>query len=521
MLEPGSISSKLFEKIKTAENLPSLPAVAFKVLQLIHREDISVTEIAHTIEQDPALAAKILKVANSSLFALPNKIASLPQATVVMGLRTVKVMALSFSLVQRIGEDTAEGFDYERYWKRSITTAVSSHLLAEKCDPAVRDEAFIAGLLTDLGMLAAIRCAKDEYQTVVDEYKQGYEPIQKIEQRHLDSTHAAIGSLLLKHWHLPEYVVVAVGHHHDPVAPPLDESGHMLGRLVWTAAQIADLFCESVALSAIDKIAPTIVETLNAGPGGPRSVLTEVDAETILRQIDQHVRDTAKQISLRIADISSFDELRMAAMAQLANLSMSAELDRAEASRRADAAKKEVETLSLEKQQLTHRAATDGLTGIANRKAFDDTLAEWIMRGIQNNQSIGLIMLDLDHFKKINDTYGHLFGDEVLKVIAASLRRFADGSSRYAARYGGEEFAVIGLNLTLRQMTELAESIRRDVLKIELRYGTQLIRITTSLGVALADPKQGDISSEWLIEQADRALLRAKQTGRNRTAVVK
>src|SRR4029078_10488211 len=136
----------MLEKVRQADNLPSLPAVAMQVLKMTQADDCSVAEIARVIQQDPALTGRLLKIVNSSLFGLSRKISSLPQATVVLGLRTVKVMVLSFSLVDTMQKRRPGGFDYAGYWRRSLTTAVASRLLAERVRRPLTDEAFVCGL---------------------------------------------------------------------------------------------------------------------------------------------------------------------------------------------------------------------------------------------------------------------------------------------------------------------------------------------------------------------------------------
>lgn len=512
------LDSSILGKITEADNLPSLPAVALQVLRLIREEDVAVTEIAHTIEKDPALSAKILKVVNSPLFGMPNNVSSLPQAMVVLGLRTLKIMVLSFSMVNELGSKRNDGFDHELFWKRSITTAVSSRLLAEKCDPGVREEAFAAGLLADLGILAAIECARAEYQPVLDAYHQEERSLQAVEFEKLGVTHAEISAALLSGWKLPEDLTNAARHHHDEEAPEVDANGHFLTRLVWAAAKVSDLFCNDIPLGDLPAVKDTIAQALNGAiKSGGMSISSE-DLDTILDQVDQHVRQTAEQISLEIGATTSYEELRAAAMAQLAQLSMSAELDLAEASRKAAEAQQEIVTLSGEKEALAHTALTDELTQLHNRKAFNDHIERSLRQSTQTGHPLGLVMLDLDHFKSFNDTYGHLFGDEVLKVVGETLKKFED-DVRFAARYGGEEFAVVCSNSTLKDLAATAEEIREQIEAIELHYGSKLVQITASVGAAQADPANGEIVAEELIHKADCCLMNAKQAGRNRTII--
>ncbi len=508
----------ILDKISSADNLPALPAVAVQVLRLIRQEDVAVTEIARTLGQDPALSAKILKVVNSPLFGMSNKVSSLPQAMVVLGLRTLKVMVLSFSMVNELGKKREDGFNHQLFWRRSATMAVSSRLLAEKCDPVVRDEAFAAGLLADLGILAAIQCAKKEYQPILATYHEQQGLLQEIEAEQLGITHAQISAALLRGWNLPGELVNAAEHHHDDAAPPADENGHYLTRLVWAAAKISDLFCSDIPLTELTTVKDMITGALNDIIGVRGEVISPEDMDTILDQVDQHVCQTAEQISLAIGTTTSYEELRDAAMAQLARLSVRAELDRAAASRKAAEAQERIVALRSEKQALAHKAATDELTQLANRKAFNDQLAQAVKDSKKTGRPIGLIMFDLDHFKKFNDTYGHLFGDEVLKVVGRTLKKVQD-HTHFVARYGGEEFAIVCVNSTLKKLASIAETVRKETERIKLKYGTKTIRITASLGAAQAEPAKTDVTVEKLIEEADQCLFSAKEAGRNRTII--
>ncbi len=510
----------ILEKIADTEHLPSLPAVAVRVLDLIRQEEVSVTEIAKTIAQDPVLSAKILKVVNSPLFGMPNNISSLPQAMVVLGLRTLKVMVLSFSMVGELAKLRDESFDHELFWRRSVTTAVSSSLLAEKCDPRIQDEAFVAGLLADLGILAASQCARSDYQLVLKRYHEGTCPLQEVEGRELGVTHAEMSAVLLEGWKLPDRLIRAARHHHDDDIPPMDEDGYCLTRLVWTAALISDLFCQDIPSTDLDPLKETIVQALSAAvpEGGVRISPGDIDA--ILEQVDQYVCQTAQDISLQIGQTKSYEELRVMAMAQLAQLSVSAEMDLAAASQKAVEVQQQIAVLSKEKRVLTQTANTDDLTQIANRKAFNDEIERAGKYARDTGHSVGLLMCDLDHFKQINDTYGHLFGDEVLKAVGEVLRGIED-RAHFVARYGGEEFAVICFRSSMDDLADIAEVVRQEIEKIDLKYGTQIVRITTSVGAAQANDAMGEITAEALIKRADKCLFEAKRAGRNRVIIAR
>ncbi|MBV7534799.1 sensor domain-containing diguanylate cyclase [Duganella sp. sic0402] len=167
---------------------------------------------------------------------------------------------------------------------------------------------------------------------------------------------------------------------------------------------------------------------------------------------------------------------------------------------------------------LQQLATRDGLTGLANRRCFDDTLnAEW-QRALRNQQPLSLLMVDVDNFKQYNDAYGHLGGDECLQRIASAVSSEMR-TNDLVARYGGEEFAVILPNQSLKGAAIVAERIRCRVEQLRLpNLGSKQHVVTVSIGAATAlvvpenDPSQ-------LVATADSALYRAKHMGRNRISL--
>ncbi|MEX0405199.1 GGDEF domain-containing protein [Aquibium sp. LZ166] len=170
------------------------------------------------------------------------------------------------------------------------------------------------------------------------------------------------------------------------------------------------------------------------------------------------------------------------------------------------------ETLSARSQTLEHAALTDSLTGMQNRRYFDDALREYLQEFKRINKPVGLVILDLDHFKTVNDTHGHDVGDEVLKVVANCLRDFTRHHD-VAARLGGEEFAVVAPNMDKESLTKLAERIRLAIAQLSVSTGNVTLRVTTSVGLAVWDRKE---SAEDFFRRADRMLYQAKRMGRNR-----
>jgi diguanylate cyclase len=181
---------------------------------------------------------------------------------------------------------------------------------------------------------------------------------------------------------------------------------------------------------------------------------------------------------------------------------------------RLTASRVEITQLQHSLETVRSESLTDPLTTLANRKCFDEALARAVAQAQQRGAALSLIMTDIDHFKRFNDTYGHLTGDQVLRLVALALKQSVRGGD-VAARYGGEEFALILPDMPLRPATSVADDIRRAVMGKELmkRSTRELLgRVTISVGVATLH--SGDTATS-LIERTDGCLYAAKRNGRN------
>ena len=184
---------------------------------------------------------------------------------------------------------------------------------------------------------------------------------------------------------------------------------------------------------------------------------------------------------------------------------------------------RELELLQVKRQleeanhNLQKMSFVDGLTGIANRRRFDDSLlSEWNFAALAK-RPLSLIFLDIDYFKNYNDTYGHLIGDECLKQVALAINNLLKRTRDIFARYGGEEFAAVLPNTDMQGALTVAESIRAEIESLMIPHTSSPVNkyVTISLGVASVIPGE-DFAPNTIINDADKALYLAKQEGRNR-----
>jgi diguanylate cyclase (GGDEF)-like protein len=516
------MSLNLIERIRTTENLPPLPMVALEVLQFSKGGAGSAQDLARIVSRDPAMTARVLRLVNSPLFGVTATITSVQQAISLLGLRCVTVTILSLALVGAVKDQVAEGLDLDAFWRRSLATAAAAKLLAKAVAPRVSDDAFVAGLICDLGVLGAARCAPEEYGPVLKEAADSRRALEAVEQERLGLTHAELGREMLRAWKLPDVLCDAVGTHHGEGLAGLAPDARLLGSIVHAGASIGALFNRDLPATELERVRAECVSSVGVSPEAMESILGNVEAQLL---------EAAKFIGVPVGKTIGYEQLQSEAATALARLSLEAEADRATAARREAEMRLENQRLQADNRAVQHAAMTDALTKVANRGAFDRQLDDELRRvqaqrgagrALPSNSPppgtphLGLIIIDIDRFKGFNDTYGHQAGDEVLRRVAARIA-VAPNQFGFVARYGGEEFAVIVPGATRADTLALAEKIRLGVEQTPLGIAGQRLSVTASLGVACLEDFQVCPRAEELIALADRFLYEAKHQGRNRT----
>jgi len=490
----------LLEKLIKADAIPSPPGVALEVVRLNQDEDVDIARLAAVVERDPAIVAKLLKMANSAAFGRPGQIADIHQAIVALGLRSVNMLALSFSVVSTSSGESRVGFDYKDFWTSTAVTATAARALAQRYLPGVRDEAFLAGLLCDFAQLVLAECAPEEYAPVLEARRRGDEPLQQLERRLIETDHALLGGELLASWGIPPLVTRAIGAHHDPER--LDEEDA-------EARDLARLLCMAGICGELYKRGDVEGDIKRLAAAGERYFEMDLDAcRELLEQIESATPEMLDMLDFEPIDPAELAEIRIQATEHLVKESLAL-------NQRMNAVSSDVEKLQHEKSELEQKATTDPLTGLRNRGFFDEALVGELERAAQAHHSLGLLILDIDHFKAVNDTYGHRCGDAMLKAVAQAISSHV-GDSESVCRYGGEEIAVLCPGVDRAGLEERAETLRCAVARVRVDADGEPVGRTISVGGCLAaHPTSGELGAA-LVEAADAELYRAKSNGRNR-----
>ncbi len=475
-------------ELMESANLPTIPAVAVQIIALVQQEDLDIDLLAETIARDPALAARVLKTANSGFYGRPRSVTRIRDAVMVLGLRSVKTLALGFSLVGNMRKTTRHGFDHTEIWQRSLLAAAGARTIATRAGFTCDDEAFLGGLLHLIGVVAMEQVLGRPFHEIAEAAGSDLTRQRAFERERFGFDHAEAGAALAEKWNLPEALVMAIRMFPQP--DNADADYRDIVRCVATAEAAADL-------------------TLGTDPAGALvrfrwdcQQLFAIDAEASDALIARIIEDAGTLgATLDVPETSvSADDVLARAREALLQLSLETERENAQ--------------LLAERDRLTLEASTDGLTGLANRRHLDEFLAEQFRISSRYGTPLSVVILDIDFFKKVNDTYGHQAGDQVLRTVAMTLQQTVREAD-FCARYGGEEFVVVLPATTVDGALDVAERIRSAVEAQAMVAGGERLNVTISAGVN-AYRKDGQASPDWLIKEADMALYDAKRAGRNR-----
>lgn len=493
MITTPAVSDELRERIRAERALPSPPVVMARLIELGEDPDANLSEIIEVLNTDAVLVARLIRLANSPLYAGRRRTDNLRQAVIALGLDAVLTASLSLTLLSRAETTGISRLFKQRCWTRSVHAAACAQRVAGAVDGVSEAEAFLAGLLQDIGVQVVSRLEPTTYLDV--DCEAFHADAIEAELAHLAADHALVGAELLEAWGLPDRIVNAVRLSHAVATDPSSAAASPIATIAAIGGFVADGI--SGDAGGLDRAFALAESALG------------LDGEAVGAAIDQVLEMLPDLGEILNAQVPPQDALvQMAhdllvlrqAKAQVASVELQAKLT----------------SLTSLTEELRADSRLDPLTGLSNRRDLDAVMSREFFLARDEGFPMSLLFIDMDDFKRINDRFGHRVGDELLiqtgQRIGSAVR---DGD--HVGRFGGEEFVVVlpGADRAGSEVvaSRLIDRFRRRPFLI----GRELsIKQTISIGVATltVDVPYSDVSD--FLHAADQALYAAKHTGKDR-----
>jgi HD-like signal output (HDOD) protein len=236
------MENNVLDLIKRSAAIPSVPQVATRFLEIIQDPEFEIRDVVEVLSTDAGTASEILRLANSSLFGVTRKVTALPHAVTLLGIKRVRSLVLGRYIVDSINQKGCGHLDASYYWRRSLATAVLSARLADVLEPGSREEAFISGLLADVGVVILDEAMSEKYEPVISQYRPEGDPhLIAAEQDLVGTCHPEVSAAVLEYWQLPENICEAVRWHSWDLQC---DTRPTLASIVGGAEQLAMLLCE-------------------------------------------------------------------------------------------------------------------------------------------------------------------------------------------------------------------------------------------------------------------------------------
>ena len=495
------LPAKVKDAIARCPALPSLPAVVMQVIEASKDPDIGLAEVSDIIRTDPALSAKLLKIANSPLYSLRRTIHNLREALTLLGLNASLTIALSFTLVKSLKDNQENNNESDLYWRRSLLSATVARHMGFKLGLSNLEDLFLTSLLQDIGVMV-LECIDGRFYDFDDNELVTHNKRIEHENNNLSVDHAQVGAWLLQSWHIPVKLYKAVLYSHQARIHTADASeNEMFQQCINIAGNIADIWLNGNEAELLRENLAPIEMILD---------ITGDEFAEFINDINTMLPDISSMFDISISDTETrervLDEARELLLDRNLQFIKQSEQDR-----------RQLEAMEEKTKDLEEVARRDPLTGLYNRKYFEHLLEEEFENANLNRWPLTLAFIDLDDFKNINDNHGHLAGDQVLKSIS---KFFSDHirQTDVLARYGGDEFILMLPGSTNEVSMSMLNRLLKELRAFVIQSDNLLIHQTVSIGLSSHMDTNDFNSITEFMNAADEALYKVKDTGRDNIA---
>ena len=495
------------ELIEKQINLPSPPTIAVQILNTVQNAECSLDDLERIISADPALTSKMLRIANSAFYALPQEISNVSRALSVLGTNVIKNIALSFVIASDQRGPESSFFDYTKFWRRSVTSAVAAEIVMDAIQ-VKDDDIFVTSLLQNIGVLVLAQAHEKSYTELLKNTEMdGDIALLHAEHEMFGIDHQSLGFHLLEDWGIPQSISSPIRYHHEP--DKAEEGIRTRVQVLHIASLLSDVYNSLETGENVRYLQKMMQDNFRMSPENTAEILDDVALKSI---------DVLAVFEIDPGDMKPYSQILQEANDELGKLNLSYEQLVLELKESKEKSERFANKLRLANKKLEELAFKDGLTNLYNHRYFQEVFAKEMARARRYNHPLSLILFDIDYFKKVNDTYGHPAGDQVLKNLSIAISK-AIRPSDILARYGGEEFAVLLPETSKSGLKVFAERLRRCAATTTTESGAHKIDITISCGGVEFLP-EGGMDQQTLLDIADKGLYHSKANGRNRVTIM-
>ncbi len=505
LASPAAFEKQIRQRIDSLAYLPTAVAVAMKFMQLGSSLDAEPSDYAKIIGADSSLSAKLLALANSPYFGVRNRVTTVRHAVNLLGLGTIRTMAVSYCMAGLHNDLRLTRAESRRFWEASLCKAVAARCLAARLEPALAEEAFVAGLFEDFAAPVMYAIAKQPYMDILTDRSNDARTQLEKERDLLGLDHTEVGRILAQKLELPEVFVDTIAFHHN-------------------RERLNELLQHKVTAQAVhvSAIFPHMLDTWNQNDAD--EVCREIEGGALAGKLTSAA--FLKEVQATVDEYYQYFEQGGGMETRLADLLIQTAREGADHTERLvrtvhqmmqDTASMgfEMNQLIQSNTQLRDKATRDQLTGLLNRDGFFADAERLLEQSARYGTGFALAYFDIDHFKRYNDVYGHQFGDRVLTTIAICLKEGIRDQD-LAARVGGDEFTLLLGDCEEAEARSRIERILAQAAATSVGRSEDKMRPTLSAGLLCVRPGDTQRSLHDLLEQADRLMYQSKQSGGNR-----
>ncbi|MFK7759642.1 MAG: HDOD domain-containing protein [Phycisphaerales bacterium] len=413
------MDTDLLTDILNCPSLPSLPAVAAKVLELTSDPDVKMAELASQITMDQALSAKVLRTVNSSFYGLRKRCSSIETALIMLGLGPVKSLVLGFSLVSAFESKEGDTFDYMSYWQRGLNTAIASKIIADvKGFKDEADECFLAGLLQDIGMIAMYRAMGPRYVTLVSSIGPDHTKLARAELKEYELQHAGVGASIAEKWKLPAEITNPINYHERPTACPSEHS--KVARCIGLGNLIHAVLISENPTEALRSTYAKAQQWLD---------LSEMEVDQIIVETGDSAKEMAKVLEVDTGKLEQASDILARADRQIIEMTRENEVE--------SYAAKEIGALVGDGDTL------DETTRVLNREGFKHAILQVYSAVKPGEVDITVIQVSIGGLKALGDQITQSQREDIIIGASAMLVKYFEPMGGAVCRLGEHEFGVV------------------------------------------------------------------------------